>query len=134
MIRTTCDVTGSSEREVKSEIVIDAQCRIESLPDSNSKSPLKPPGGKHHSRFVLFANEKNFHFQASDHRFFLLFSALDVTTNCIYEIHCVALDRFVLYAVHKLRSKEKKSRRSWDSNLGLQGGKQECFLCATQPP
>jgi hypothetical protein len=42
--------SGSSERDVKSEIVIDGQCRIESLPDSSSRSPLKPPGGKHHSR------------------------------------------------------------------------------------
>ena len=37
--------------------------------------------------------------------------ALDVTTNCICEIHCIAavLDGFDLNTVHKLSSKEKKS-------------------------
>ena len=51
----------------------------------------------------------------------------------ICEIHCIALDGFDLYTVHKLSSKEKKSQRSWVSNLGLLGGKQESFLCAMQP-
>ena len=46
---------------------------------------------------------------------------------------CLALDGFDLYAVHKLSSKEKKSQRSQDSNPGMLSGKQECYLCATQP-
>ena len=59
---------------------------------------------------------------------------MDVTANCICEIDCLALDGFDLNPVHKLISKEKKSRQSWDSNPGQLGGKQECFLCAAQPP
>ena len=31
-----------------------------------------------------------------------------VTANCIFEIHCLALDGFNLKTVHKLSSKEKK--------------------------
>ena len=58
---------------------------------------------------------------------------MDVTANCISEIACVALDEFDLYTVHKLRSKEKKSRLSQDLNPGLLGGKQECLHCAMQP-
>ena len=34
---------------------------------------------------------------------------------------------------HKLSSEEKISSQSRDSNLGLLGGKQVFFLCATQP-
>ena len=56
--------------------------------------------------------------------------ALDVTANGICEIHCIALYGFDLNSVHKLSSKEK----SRDSNPGLLGGKQECYLRATQPP
>ena len=41
--------------------------------------------------------------------FFLLYIALDVTANYIYEIHCLALDGFKLNTVHKLSSKMKKS-------------------------
>ena len=52
-----------------------------------------------------------------------------VTANCIWEIHCLALDGFDLNTVHKLSSKEKHLGR--DLNLGL--GKQECFLCDMQP-
>ena len=48
--------------------------------------------------------------------------------GCICEIRGLALDEFDLNTVHKLSSKEKKSRRSQDSNLGLLGGKQECSL------
>lgn len=60
---------GSSEKDKRGEIMLDGQCRIESLPDNNSKSPLKKaPGGKSHSRFQLFANEKVYEFQATDHR------------------------------------------------------------------
>ena len=36
--------------------------------------------------------------------------AMDVTANCICEIHCLALDGFNLNSVHKLSSKEKKSK------------------------
>ena len=48
--------------------MIDGQCRVEVIPDSQSKSPLKTPGSKHHSRFQLFASQKTFEFQATDHR------------------------------------------------------------------
>ena len=54
---------------------------------------------------------------------FLLNLALDATTNFICEIHCLALGGFDLDTVHKLSSKEKKSRRSQDSNPWLLGGK-----------
>ena len=72
----------------------------------------------------------------SEHRqdFLICFVALDVTTNSICEIHCLALDVFDLNTVHKLSSREKKSRWSPYSNPGLLGGKQECFLCGMQPP
>lgn len=60
---------GASEKDKRAEIPINAQCRVESVPDSKSKSPLKKvPGGKHHSRFSLFADEKIYEFQACDHR------------------------------------------------------------------
>ena len=39
---------------------------------------------------------------------FLLCLALDVTTNCIFEIHCIALDRFDLNTVHTLSNSEKR--------------------------
>ena len=45
--------SGSSEKEKRGEIVIDGQCRVEAIPDSHSKSPLKTPGSKHHSKFQL---------------------------------------------------------------------------------
>ena len=41
---------------------------------------------------------------------FLLYIALDVTANSIWEIDCFVLDGFDLNTVHKLSSKEKKSR------------------------
>ena len=68
--------------------------------------------------------------------YFWWYLALDVTVNCICEIHCLALEGFDLNTVHKLCSKEKNSRReksrwSRDLNPGLLGGK---HLCATQPP
>merc|ERR1712110_1087382 len=60
---------GSSEKDKRGEIVLDGQCRVETMPDLSTKSPLKkPPGAKSHSRFQLFANEKIYEFQASDHR------------------------------------------------------------------
>ena len=59
---------------------------------------------------------------------------LDLTDNCICKIDCEALHGFDLTTVHKLSSKEKKYQRSRDLNQGLIGGKQECFLCSTQPP
>ena len=60
---------GSSEKDKRGEITLDGQCRVEACADLNSKSPLKkPPGAKSHSRFQLFANEKIYEFQASDHR------------------------------------------------------------------
>ena len=65
---------------------------------------------------------------------FLHYLALDVTENCICEIQCLALDGFDLNTVHKLSRRERKSWQSWDSKPGLPGGKQECFLCATQVP
>ena len=60
--------SSTSEKEKRGEIAIDGQCRVEVIPDSHSKSPLKTPGSKHHSKFQLFASEKTFEFQASDHR------------------------------------------------------------------
>ena len=59
---------STSEKEKRGEIPIDGQCRVEVLPDSHSKSPLKTPGSKHHSKFQLFASQKTFEFQAADHR------------------------------------------------------------------
>ena len=56
--------------------------------------------------------------------------ALNVTANYICEIDSLALDGFDLNAVHQLSSKDKKRWQSRDSNPGLLGGKQECFLCA----
>ena len=47
-------------------------------------------------------------------RYFLEYLALDVTANCICEIHCFALDGFDLNTVHQLSRKEKKSRLSRD--------------------
>ena len=44
---------GSSQRKKEGEIKLDAQCRAESIPDSTSKSPLKRPGSKHHSKFQV---------------------------------------------------------------------------------
>ena len=38
---------------------------------------------------------------------FLLYLALEATTNWICEIHCLALDGFNLKTVHKLSSEEK---------------------------
>ena len=64
---------------------------------------------------------------------FLWYLALDITANCICEIHCLALDGFDLNSVHKLSSKDKKSQQSRDPNPGLLGGKQGYFLCAKQP-
>ena len=64
---------------------------------------------------------------------FLWYLALDIITNCDCEVHCLAQDGFNLNTVHKLSRKEKKSRWSQDSNLGLLVGKQECLLCARQP-
>ena len=55
---------------------------------------------------------------------------LDVSANCICEIHCIALDGFDTNTVHKLSCKDKKSQQSLDSNPGQLGGKQVCFLCA----
>ena len=61
--------SGASEKEKRGEIVLNSQCRVESVPDSKTKSPLKKvPGGKQHSRFQLFADEKTYEFQACDHR------------------------------------------------------------------
>ena len=61
---------------------------------------------------------------------FWKYLALDATANCICENHSLALDGFDRNTVHQLSSKEKNQ----DSNLGLLGGKQECYLCAKQPP
>ena len=72
--------------------------------------------------------------QEMKHFNFLQHLTLDVNAKCICEIHYLALDGFDLTTVHKLSSKEKKSWRSQVSNPGLLGGKQECFLCAMQPP
>merc|ERR1712083_408081 len=63
-----CFYNGTSEKEKRGEILIDGQCRVESIADSYSKSPLKTPGSKHHSKFQVFACQKTYEFQASDHR------------------------------------------------------------------
>ena len=57
---------------------------------------------------------------------------VDVIANCFCEIHRLALDGFDLNTVHKLSSKEKKSRQSQDSNPGLLGGM--LALCNAAPP
>ena len=62
---------------------------------------------------------------------FLQCLTLDVTANCTCEIHCLVLDGFDLNTVHKLSNKEKKYGQNPDSNPGLLGTKQECYLCAT---
>ena len=54
---------------------------------------------------------------------FLLYLALDVTPNCICEIHFLALDGFDLNTVHKLRSKGKNQ---WPNEL-----EQKLGLCST---
>ena len=89
--------------------------------DSESQFCCKPPNSIKSSYIFYFCN-------------FFSYLALNVTANCICEIQCLALDGFNLNTVHKLSSKEKKSQRSRDSNQRHLGGKQECFLCATQPP
>ena len=60
---------------------------------------------------------------------FLWYLVLDVTANCICEMHCLALDGFDLNAVHKLSSKEKKIL----AEPGFKPGAAGCFLWATQP-
>ena len=52
---------STSEREKRGEILIDGQCRVESIADSHSKSPLKTPGSKHHSKFQVRLIEKYSH-------------------------------------------------------------------------
>ena len=64
--------------KIAGEIKIDAQCRVEIIPDSESKSPLKKIGSKHHSKFQLFGLEKNITFQAADHRSDSLTSTINV--------------------------------------------------------
>ncbi len=59
---------GSSQKERRGEISLDGQCRAEAVPDSSSRSPIKTPGSKSHSRFQVFGNEKTYDFQAQDHR------------------------------------------------------------------
>ena len=59
---------SASQKEKRGVIKLDAQCRAESVPDATSKSPIKSPGSKSHSKFSLFANEKTYAFQAQDHR------------------------------------------------------------------
>ena len=56
----------------------------------------------------------------------MCYLAQDLAANFICEINCLALDGFNLNTVHKLSSEEEKSRRSQDTNPGLQG--------AMQPP
>merc|ERR1711976_1007824 len=60
--------SSTSEKDKRGEIAIDGQCRVEVVADSTSKSPIKAPGSKHHSKFTLFASQKTYEFQASDHR------------------------------------------------------------------
>ena len=64
---------------------------------------------------------------------FLLSLVQDVTSNCISEVLCLALDEFNIKTVQTKQPREK-NWQSQDSNLGLLGGMKECFLCATQPP
>ena len=67
------------------------------------------------------------------HITFLLYLVLEVTADCICEIHCIELDGFDVNAAHKLSSKVKNSQRekSWLSrDLNPLGS----FLCVTQPP
>ena len=63
-----------------------------------------------------------------------MYLALDVTTNCICEIHGITLDGFNLNTAHKLSSKEKKILTEPGFKPGAASWKQECYLCATQPP
>ena len=64
----------------------------------------------------------------------LLCLILGFTANCIFEIHCLALDGFDVNTAYKPSSKDKKSWQSRVLNPGLLVWKLECFLCATQPP
>ena len=59
--------------------------------------------------------------------------ALDVTANCICELHCFALDGFDLNTVHKLSSKEKKSWRSQNSNPCSWVGSKNAFSVLRSP-
>ncbi|CAB4058680.1 SWAP70 [Lepeophtheirus salmonis] len=59
---------GTSQREKRGDIVVDGQCRVEVLEDVSNRIPIKSPGSKSHSKFQLFAQEKNYIFQAPDHR------------------------------------------------------------------
>ena len=63
-----------------------------------------------------------------------MYVVLSLGRHRICETNCLALDRLDFNAVHKLSSKDKKSQLSLDLNPLLLGGKQERFLCATQPP
>ena len=47
-----------------------------------------------------------------DQNLFLEYSALDITANCIYKIHYLALDGFYFNTAHKLNSKEKAGIRT----------------------
>ena len=88
--------------------------------DSESQFCCKPPNSIKSSYIFYFCN-------------FFSYLALNVTANCISEIHYIALDCLYLNTVLQLSSKEKKSQLSRDSNPGLLSGKQECYLCAMQP-
>ena len=62
----------------------------------------------------------------------LKYLALDVTANCIYEIHCKALDG----VWSQFCSQTKHWREKISAKLGFlaRGGKRKCYLCATHPP
>ena len=65
---------SASEKEKRAEIPINGQCRVESIPDSKSKSPLKKvTGGKHHSRLSLFA---------------VVFSQIKTSLTCDFDLGC----------------------------------------------
>ena len=64
------------------------------------------------------AVESNMHFKSY---FLLLYLAVDATSNCICEIHCLALDGYNLNTVHKLSSKEKKFLAEPGFDIGAAG-------------
>ena len=69
--------------------------------------------------------------------FFCVELLLRPSLPCICEILCMSTRwvRFSVSTVHELSSREEKN--SWlsrDANPWLLGGKQECHLCATEPP
>ena len=75
------------EKEKRGEIPLDHQCRVEAArSQSSSKSPVK---SKPH-RFYLYANQKTYEFQATNHRYGPI------------EVHVAALQTYKSFVRHRL--------------------------------